>query len=57
MTTHQIMKWILILSIASIIMNGFLYANIGDTEILIGIYCAIGLGVLGGLGTFMTRNK
>ncbi|MCM3338330.1 hypothetical protein M3650_06680 [Paenibacillus sp. MER TA 81-3] len=48
MTAHQIMKWILILSIASIIMNGFLYANIGDTEILIGIYCAIGLGVLGG---------
>lgn len=57
MTAHQIMKWIFLICMASIFMNGFLYANIGEPGILIGIFCTIGLGVLSGLGAFMTRNK
>lgn len=57
MTTHQIMKWIFILCVTTLIVNGSLYLKIEKEQLMYSIYSAVGLGVVTGIGMLITRKK
>ena len=57
MTAHQILKGLFILSVATIILNGFLYLGVGGKQLLYCIFGAIGMSVFTGIGTLLTKKK
>lgn len=55
--TTQVLKWLCLLCLASIIVNGLLFMGTGSHKVLISLYSAAGLGVLSGIGLIVTRKK
>ncbi|MGN7384409.1 hypothetical protein [Paenibacillus sp. SAFN-117] len=52
---NQVLKWIFLLCVATIVANGLLYMGTGNQKLLISLYSAAGLGVLSGIGWLFTR--
>ncbi|WP_158081625.1 hypothetical protein [Paenibacillus selenitireducens] len=57
MKANQILKWIFLLSIVGMAMNGILYSNTGERGVFIGIISAAVLGVVSGIGILITRKR
>ncbi|CAH8718813.1 hypothetical protein M5W83_23335 [Paenibacillus thiaminolyticus] len=53
----QVLKWICLLSVASIIVNGLLFMGTGSQKVLISLCSAVGLGIVSGIGLLATRKK
>lgn len=54
---NQVLKWIFLLCVATIVANGLLYMGTGNQKLLISLYSAAGLGVLSGIGWLVKRKK
>ncbi|WP_148500011.1 LPXTG cell wall anchor domain-containing protein [Paenibacillus ihumii] len=57
MSTHRIMKWILLLCVITLIMNGFLYLGLRKPELLYSLVSAAGLGLISGAAVLLTKKK
>jgi hypothetical protein len=51
------MKWVFIICICSLIVNGIIYFNTGNGAQLLSIFGALGLGVIAGITMLKTRKK
>ncbi|MCJ8012969.1 hypothetical protein MUG84_14620 [Paenibacillus sp. KQZ6P-2] len=54
---NQVLKWVILFCIATLVFNGLLYWGTGKSEVLINLYGAAGLGILSAFGLLFTRNK
>ncbi|SDE90870.1 PEP-CTERM protein-sorting domain-containing protein [Fontibacillus panacisegetis] len=57
MSTYQIMKWIFLLCVVTLFLNGFLYVGIRKPELLYSLVSAAGLGLITGITALLTRKK
>jgi len=57
MSTHTIMKWLFLLCLATLVINGFLYLGVRKQELLYSLSSAAGLGLIAGIGTLLTKKK
>ncbi|MDR0270458.1 hypothetical protein [Paenibacillus sp.] len=57
MSLYEIMKWVFIICICSLIVNGIIYFNTGNGAQLLSIFGALGLGVIAGITMLKTRKK
>lgn len=54
---NQILKWVFLLSVVSIITNGLVYSNTGEIGVLIGVIFTGVLAVTSGIGALITRKR
>ncbi|WP_186438374.1 hypothetical protein [Cohnella terricola] len=54
---NRVLKWVIVLCVVSLAVNGLRYWGTGKWETLINIYGASGLGVLSAIGLLYTRKK
>lgn len=57
MSTYNIMKWLFLLCVATLVINGFLYLGVRKQELLYSLSSAAGLGIITGIGTLLTKKK
>jgi len=54
---NRVLKWVIVLCVVSLGVNGLLYWGTGNWETLLNLYGAAGLGVLTAIGLLFTRKK
>lgn len=54
---NQVLKWLCLICVATIIVNGLLYMGTGNEKVLISLFCGAGLGGLSAIGLLVTRKK
>ncbi|MNW01386.1 hypothetical protein D3C71_1970150 [compost metagenome] len=57
MSTQSVMKWVFLLCLITLFLNGFLYLGLRKSELLISLVSAAGLGLISGIAMLMTRRK
>jgi len=54
---NKVLKWVILLCVASLLLNVLLYWGSGKSYLLINIYGAAGLGVLSAVWLLFARKK
>ncbi|MFF2480896.1 hypothetical protein [Paenibacillus sp. NPDC058071] len=54
---NKILKWVLLLCVVSLVLNGLLYWGTGNREVLINTYGAAGIGILSAIWLLFVRKE